>query len=406
MPLGHDDASILHADLDSFFSSVEQRDHFALRGKPVGVGGGVILAASYEAKAVGVKTAMNIATAKRLCPELIIVEPRIKAYVEASKQVFAIFEDITPIVEGISIDEAFLDVRGVRRLSGPAPQIAAGLKARVLGEVGLPISVGIARTKFLAKVASAVCKPDGLLRVDPGRELEFLHALPVRRLWGVGEATERKLRDRGILRVEDVAALEPRVLCAMVGQAMGLQLYRLSHNLDARRVRTQRNRRSVGAQRAVGRGLVSISEIDGVVLELIDRITRRLRAAGLLGRTVNLSIRFRDFDKISRARSLYSATASASLLTRVARELVAGERDSILDRGVTLIGFSVSNLCDSGAEQLVLSLGSSRPAVETSRLDAAIDEVRDRWGKGAIDRALNLGRKSGYEAPTLDHLGY
>src|ERR1700748_3327281 len=211
------EASILHADLDSFYASVEQRDDPALRGRPVIVGGGVVLAASYEARALGVRTAMGGAEARRLCPHAAVVPPRMSAYSEASKAVFEIFEDMSPLVEALSIDEAFLDVRGLERIQGTPLQIAVALRRAVRERVGLPITVGVARTKFLAKVASGVAKPDGLLLVPPDAELEFLHPLPVERLWGVGQVTAEKLRRRGIRTVREVAELPDTALVAMLG---------------------------------------------------------------------------------------------------------------------------------------------------------------------------------------------
>ncbi len=246
-------ATILHADLDSFYASVEQRDDPALRGRPVIVGGGVVLAASYEAKAYGVRTAMGGRQARQLCPHALVVPPRMRAYSEASDAVFEVFHDTTPIVEPLSVDEAFLDVSGLRRVSGTPVEIAAWLRAAVRDRVGLPITVGIARTKFLAKVASQEAKPDGLLLVPPDRELAFLHPLPVRRLWGVGVKTAEKLHAHGIETVADVAELSESTLAAMVGGAMGRQLFALSRNIDRRRVVTGVRRRSVGAQRALGR---------------------------------------------------------------------------------------------------------------------------------------------------------
>ncbi|OPE54708.1 DNA polymerase IV, partial [Mycolicibacterium diernhoferi] len=280
-----DGAHILHADLDSFYASVEQRDDPSLRGRPVIVGGGVVLAASYEAKAYGVRTAMNGGQARRLCPQVIVVPPRMRAYTEASRAVFEVFRDTTPLVEPVSVDEAFLDVGGLGRVSGTPVQIGARLRERVLVDVGLPITVGIARTKFLAKVASQEAKPDGLLLVPPDRELAFLHPLPVRRLWGVGATTAEKLRLHGIHTVADVAELSEPALGTMVGPAMGRQLFALAHNIDRRRVVTGTRRRSVGAQRALGRSgnTMSDQEIDAVVVNLVDRITRRMRAAGRTG---------------------------------------------------------------------------------------------------------------------------
>ncbi|MEX0851028.1 MAG: DNA polymerase IV, partial [Gaiellaceae bacterium] len=272
------DPTILHADLDAFFASVEQRDDPRLRGRPVIVGAGVVLAASYEAKAYGVRTAMGGAQARRLCPHAIVVQPRMSAYSEASKAVFEVFDDTTPLVEGLSIDEAFLDVRGLQRIAGAPKEIAVRLRQEVLDQVGLPITVGIARTKFLAKVASGVAKPDGLLVVPPDGELAFLHPLPVERLWGVGRVTAEKLHSRGITTVGKVAQLDERVLVYMLGRAAGRQLHALAHNRDPRPVRVGRRRRSIGAQRALGRRPRSHDEIDAIVLALVDRLARRLRA--------------------------------------------------------------------------------------------------------------------------------
>src|SRR5438105_7238269 len=219
------EATILHADLDAFFASVEQRDDPRLRGRPVVVGGGVVLAASYEAKAYGIHSAMGGTLARRLCPHAIVVEPRMSAYAEASKAVYRVFDDTTPLVEGLSIDEAFLDVRGLRRLAGAPVEIAARLKRNVLERVGLPITVGVARTKFLAKVASGVAKPDGLLVVPPDRELAFLHPLPVGRLWGVGRVTAARLHEHGISTVGEVARLGEPTLVTLLGRASGRHLH-------------------------------------------------------------------------------------------------------------------------------------------------------------------------------------
>src|ERR1700733_165236 len=244
-------ATILHADLDSFYASVEQRDDPRLRGRPVIVGGGVVLAASYEAKARGVRTAMGGGRARALCPDAVVVPPRFAAYTEASRAVFTVFEQTSPVVEALSIDEAFLDVRGLRHISGSPTEIALKLRREVRERVGLPITVGVARTKFLAKVASAVAKPDGLLVVEPDRELAFLHPLPVERLWGVGRVTAAKLHALGIATVGQVAQLEELQLAGLLGVASGRHLHALAHNRDARRVQTGRRRRSIGAQRAL-----------------------------------------------------------------------------------------------------------------------------------------------------------
>ncbi|BCI55812.1 DNA polymerase IV [Mycolicibacterium litorale] len=395
-------ASILHADLDSFYASVEQRDDPALRGKPVIVGGGVVLAASYEAKAYGVRTAMGGHEARRLCPQAIVVPPRMAAYSQASADVFEVFRDTTPLVEPLSVDEAFLDVSGLGRVSGTPVEIGARLRARVRAEVGLPITVGIARTKFLAKVASQEGKPDGLLLVPPDRELAFLHPLPVRRLWGVGAKTAEKLRAHGIETVADVAELGESTLSAMVGGAMGHQLYALSHNIDRRRVVTGVRRRSVGAQRALGRrgNTMSAAEVDAVVVNLVDRITRRMRKAGRTGRTVVLRLRFNDFSRVTRSHTMPRATASTDAVLAAARELVAAAAPVIAERGLTLIGFAVSNIDRDGAQQLELPFGPASHA-DTAALDAAVDEVRTRYGNLAVTRGVLLGRDPGLEMPML-----
>ena len=259
------EATILHADLDSFYASVEQRDNPSLRGRPVIVGGGVVLAASYEAKAFGVYTPMGGRQARSLCPHAIVVSPRMEAYSEASKAVFEVFNNTTPLVEGISIDEAFLDVGGLRRLAGTPTEIAIRLRARVLERVGLPITVGVARTKFLAKVASRVAKPDGLLVVPPEQELAFLHPLPVERLWGVGIKTATKLHDRGIDTVADVARLAESTLVSILGPASGRHLHALAHNYDPRPVVVGRRRRSIGSQRAIGWRAKAPGEIEATL---------------------------------------------------------------------------------------------------------------------------------------------
>ncbi|WP_156297111.1 DNA polymerase IV [Mycobacterium paragordonae] len=392
------EASILHADLDSFYASVEQRDDPGLRGRPVIVGGGVVLAASYEAKAYGVRTAMGGTQARRLCPHAVVVPPRMSAYSKASDAVFEVFHDCTPQVEPLSVDEAFLDVAGLRRVSGTPLEIGARLRDDVRARVGLPITVGIARTKFLAKVASQEAKPDGLLLVPPDRELEFLHPLPVRRLWGVGAVTADKLHTHGITTVAQVAELGESMLASMVGPAMGRQLHALSRNIDRRRVTTGVRRRSVGAQRALGHAGTTMSpaEIDAVVVNLVDRITGRMRAAGRTGRTVVLRLRFEDFSRATRSQTMPWATSSTQPILATARRLVASAAPLIAERGLTLVGFAVSGIDRSGAQQLTLPFDGESPAV-----DDAIDEVHRRYGKSALTRAVLVGRDPGLEMPRL-----
>ena len=361
------------------------------------VGNWVVLAASYEAKARGVRTAMGVARARRLCPNAVVVEPRMSAYVEASKAVFEVFEDTSPLVEGLSIDEAFLDVRGVRRLSGSPAEVAARLRAEVRERVGLPITVGVARTKFLAKVASRVAKPDGLLIVPPGRELAFLHPLPVERLWGVGRVTAGKLHRLGIRTVGEVAALAEPTLVSLLGRASGRQLHALAHNRDPRPVQARRRRRSIGAQRALGRSPKTLEDVDAALVGLVDRVTRRMRAAGRVGRTVVLRLRFDDFSRATRSHTLHRATANTQVILDVVRELLAVAAPLIERRGITLVGIAVGNLEDGRAVQLTLPLERH----STDALDAALDEVWLRFGSGAVTRAVLLRRSSGIAMPVL-----
>ena len=391
------EATILHADLDSFYASVEQRDDPRLLGRPVIVGAGVVLAASYEAKAYGVRTAMPGGRARRLCPQAIVVEPRMSAYSEASKAVYEVFEDTAPLVEGMSIDEAFLDVRGVRRLSGTPAEVAVKLRTDVRERVGLPITVGIARTKFLAKVASAVAKPDGLLLVPPGRELAFLHPLAVERLWGVGPVTAAKLRDRGITTVGQVACLGEATLASLLGRAAGRHLHALAHNRDPRPVQARRRRRSIGSQHALGRGRRTHDDVDAVLLGLVDRVTRRLRAAGRVGRTVVLRLRFDDFSRATRSHTLPGPTARTETILATARALLATAAPLIARRGLTLVGVAVANLDDDTTLQLPLPFGQRN----IDALDAALDELRERFGSTAVTRAVLLGRDTGLSMPLL-----
>ena len=392
-----DAASILHADLDAFYASVEQRDDPELRDRPVIVGSGVVLAASYEARRFGVRTAMPGVRARRLCREAVVVEPRFSAYREASRAVFGVFDDTTPLVEGLSIDEAFLDVGGLRRISGTPREIAVRLRRQVAEQVGLHITVGVARTKFLAKVASGVAKPDGLLVVPPDDELGFLHPLPVQRLWGVGEVTAARLRDRGITTVADVARLNESALVAIVGVGSGRHLHALAHNRDPRPVQTGRRRQSIGSQQALGRAERDAATIDAVLLSLVDRVTRRLRHARRVGATVTLRMRFGDFGRATRSHTLPHGTADTHVVSETARHLLGRARALVDERGLTLIGLSVGNLVDAGAVQLALPL--SRRA--DGALDAAIDDLGDRFGTGAVTRAVQIGRRPGISVPQL-----
>jgi DNA polymerase IV len=392
-------ATILHADLDAFYASVEQRDDPRLRGRPVIVGAGVVLAASYEAKAFGVRTAMGSRQARSLCPWAIVVEPRMSAYSEASKAVFEVFEHTSPLVEGLSIDEAFLEVGGLARVSGSAVEIATQLRYDVLERVGLPITVGVARTKFLAKVASGVAKPDGLLLVPPDAELEFLHPLAVERLWGVGVVTARKLHERGIATVGDVARLPESVLVAMLGRASGRHLHALAHNRDPRAVVVGRRRGSIGSQHALARARASRSPdaVDAVVVALVDRVTRRMRAAARVGRTVVLRLRFDDFSRATRSHTLARPTAHTETILASARQLVTMAMPRIACDGLTLVGVAVANLDDDAVVQLALPFDRR----SGNALDSALDDVRDRFGSASVTRAVLLGKRTGEPVPML-----
>jgi DNA polymerase IV len=390
-------AEILHADVDSFFASVEQRDDPRLRGRPVIVGTWVVLAASYEAKAYGIRTAMGGAQARRLCPRAVVVEPRMSAYSDASKALFEVFEDATPLVEGLSIDEAFLDVRGLQRIAGSPREIATRLRADVRSGVGLPITVGVARTKFLAKVASGVAKPNGILVVEPREELSFLHPLEVERLWGVGRVTAAKLRSRGITTVGEVARLPEPALVAMLGRAAGRHLHALASNRDPRPVEAGRRRRSIGSQRALGRRPRSHEELDATLIGIAERLGRRLRAAHRLCRTVVLRLRFGDYARATRSHTLPDPTARTQEILDAARALLAAAHPLVRERGLTLIGLSLTNLENEIPLQLPLPFAGQHDVT----LDVALDVIRDRFGADAVKRAVLLGRDSGYAMPLL-----
>ena len=390
-------ATILHADVDSFYASVEQRDDPGLRGRPVIVGAGVVLAASYEAKAFGVRTPMGGAQARRLCPQAIVVRPRMEAYSEASTALFEVFRDTTPFVEGLSIDEAFLDVGGLRLISGTPTEIAARLRQEVRERVGLPVTVGVARTKFLAKVASGVAKPDGLLVVPVDGELEFLHPLPVERLWGVGPVTAAKVRERGVETVGQVARLGEATLVHWLGRAAGRHLHALAHNRDPRPVVTGRRRRSIGTQRALGRRRRSPEQLDADLVALVDRLSRRLRKAHRVCRTVVLRLRFDDFSRATRSHTMHEATARTETLLSVERGLLAAAMPTIRRQGITLIGITFTNLTNDDAIQLALQFDRS----DASSLDVALDGVRERFGSKAVTRAVLLGRDPGVSVPLL-----
>ena len=395
-PVG-EEATILHADADSFYASVEQRDDPSLRGKPVIVGGGVVLAASYEAKAFGVYTPMGEIQARRLCPQAIVVRPRMEAYSEASDAMFDVFRDTTPLVEGLSIDEAFLDVGGLWRISGTPREIAARLRTQVRERVGIPVTVGVARTKFLAKVASGVAKPDGLLVVPVDDELGFLHPLPVERLWGVGKVTSKKLRERSLTTVADVARLDEDALIAILGRASGRHLHALAHNRDPRPVEVGRRRHSIGTQRALGRRARSPDQLDVDLIALVDRLARRLRNAHRVTRTVTLRLRFDDLSRATRSHTLHESTTHTVTLLTAGRALLTDALPMIEERGITLIGITFSNLSNDDAVQMALPFDKASAAA----MDTTLDSLRERFGSSSVTRGVLLGRREGLQVPLL-----
>lgn len=373
-------ASILHADADAFFASVEQRDDPSLRDRPVVVGAGVVMAASYEARAYGIHGAMGGRRARRLCPDLVAVPPRFEAYTEASRKLFDLFEETAPLVEGLSLEEAFLDVRGLERISGTPRQIAERLRRTARERIGLAVTVGVARTKVLAKMASRAAKPDGLLVIEPDREADFLRPLPVEALWGVGEATAEKLRAHGIATIGELGRRDPAELAMFLGGHAARHLHAVAHNRDPRRVRRGRSRRSIGTQSAFAGGGRSRSDLDALLVTLVDRVTRRARSSNWAGRTVTLRFRFGDFSRATRSRTLTHPTAGTGTLLAAARALLAAARPLIERRGITLLGITVANLTHEAQLELPLD-----PRVDPA-LDRAVDEIRRRFGNDAIRR--------------------
>lgn len=382
--------TILHADLDAFYASVEQLMNPSLRGKPVLVGGGVVVAASYEARAYGVSAPMSARDALKLCPDAVVVEGHFSQYLDLSEKVMAILEDATPVVEQISVDEAFLDVGGTIHLLGAPSQIARTLRSRVRKEVGLPLSIGVASTKFLAKIASARAKPDGLVVVQRGSELEFLHPLPVEALWGVGKVTAARLHRLGIQTIGELAEVHSNALAPYLGGAAAGALASLSWNRDPRRVETGRRAGSVGSQQALGRGLTDMDEIAVVVIGLADRIGRRLRAKGRSGTTLSARVRFPGPKVLSRSHTLSAPTSSTAAIANLGTELVRRALEAGDDR-VTLIGLSVSNLTTDHQIQLELPLDpgdvlrvGSESDLRRRALDESIDGIRDRFGRDTL----------------------
>jgi len=394
-----DSATFLHVDLDAFFAAVEQLDDPSLRGRPVIVGGlsnrGVVSTASYEARAFGVHSAMAMARARKACPHATFLAPRFTRYSEKSNEVMAILATVTPLVEQLGIDEAFLDVAGARRLLGPPTEIAALIRRRVRDETGLTISIGAASTKFLAKLSSDLAKPDGMLLVEPGTERDFLAPLPASRLWGVGPATLRKLERMGVRTIGDVAALDERVLTGALGASLGAHLHALARNDDTREIVVDRAAKSIGAEETFARDLRTRDECDRELVRLADRACERVRNNELVARTLTLKVRFGNFETRTRARTLPEATDISTVVVATARELLEAFD---VTRGIRLLGLSLSQLSARPMTQTTLDLvdGATDEQHRTERraaVEHAVDEVRDRFGSHAVRPATLVRRK-------------
>ncbi len=394
------EATILHVDLDAFYASVEQLLDPDLRGKPIAVGGGVVLACSYEAKAYGVRSAMPLRMARERCPQLLVVDGHFAEYVELSKKVFEICFDLTPLVEKISIDEAFLQVGGVRRIHGEPSAIGTLIRRRVRDEVGLPISVGVARTKFLAKVASQVAKPDGIVVVDPDHEREFLYPLPVRLIWGVGAVTEARLAERGIATVGQLAEVDESVVRRLAG-GLGDRIAALTRGIDNREVETHHTAGSIGAQSAFGRRPVTKDLVTRVTHHLADRVGYRMRRKHWAGHTVTVRIRLPGMNSISRAVTRPFPIATTELLWKEAEQLVwqaLAEHPDVEE--ISLIGISVKKLVKAPGLQLELAVDAEvTPGGPEGRrwwdVDRSMDQIRDRFGREAVGYAAVELRKHG-----------
>ena len=389
-------ATILHADLDAFYASVEQLLDPLLLGRPIAVGGGVVLAASYEAKRLGVGAGMPGWRARQLCPDVRFVGGHFKEYQRLGDEVIDVLRDFTPLVERISIDEAFLDVAGSVHLFGPPADMAAEMRRRVREEIGLPLSIGVARTKHLAKVASQVAKPDGLVVVEPRRELEFLHPLPVELMWGVGPATRARLAATGIRTIGDLAGTPSGLLQRLLGRAAADKLGSLAVNTDPRRIVTARRASSVGAQSALGRRAATPELVRSTLGYLADRVAARLRAAERAGRTITVRVRFTGLRSVTRSVTLPAAICTTLTLTDVACELAfVALADHPAEQEITLLAVSVSNLVEEPVLQLELALGLGderhRPGTLAGAarwaLDRSVDAVRARFGREAVGYA-------------------
>jgi DNA polymerase-4 len=396
-------ATILHADLDAFYASVEQLLDPSLRGKPIAVGGGVVLACSYEAKAFGVRGGMPGRQARELCPHLKFVGGNYKEYQRLGDAAIDIVRDFTPLIERISIDEAFADVSGSVHLFGPPVSMAETIRSRVRDEVGLPISVGVARTKHLAKIASQVAKPDGMVLVEAATELEFLHDLPVGLMWGVGPVTKARLAEMGVHTIGQLAETPGRSLERLLGRAVGGKLGALSWNRDPREVETHRRAGSVGAQSALGKRSATEEVIGPTLRHLADRVATRMRAKNRAGRTVTARVRFADLRAVTRSVTLPAAISATVILAEVAKDLVySALADHPEEDVISLLAISVSHLEDDAVLQLELPFEldheERRPGTEKGAarwvLDRSVDRVRDKFGRESVGYgSVELGER-------------
>jgi len=380
---------VMHVDMDAFFASVEQRDDPSLRGKPVIVGGrpggrGVVCAASYEARAYGVRSAMSTADAYRRCPDGVYLPVRGEAYREASDRVMAILHDFTPIVEPLSLDEAFLDIRGTERLLGDAESIARRIRARILDEVGLVASAGVAPNKLVAKIASDHDKPDGLVVVRPEEVESFLADLPIERMWGIGPVTASGLRQHGITRLGDIVRLGEEGMAEVLGGERALSLVQRAHGIDERRVKPDRSARSIGHETTFPADRSDDDYLHATLLRLAEGVGRRLRRAEIRGGILTLRVRFRGFQTVTRRVTLSAPTDLDEEIYAAARSLLHDRVDR-RGRPIRLLGISMSRLGRASGRQLGLFIPDR--SEKRGRAAAAIDEIRERMGRTAIGRA-------------------
>lgn len=386
--------TILHVDLDAFYASVEVLENPALVGKPVLVGGtgprGVVAAASYEARRFGVHSAMPMGRARRLCPQAIVLPPRFELYGAKSRAVHEIFRAFTPVIEPIALDEAFLDVTSVVRLFGPGAEIGATIRGRIRAETGLTASVGVAPNKLLAKLASDDAKPDGMLVIESGTELAFLHAHPVGRLWGVGPATLARLERFGVETIGDLAALPEATLVDALGRAQGAQLHALASGRDDRPVEADRETKSIGQEETFPRDVADREALRREILRMSERVGTRLREHGLAGRTVTVKVRFPDFRTITRSTTADGPFAGSAEIARLAVALL----DKVdTAGGIRLLGVTMSNLTNATALQESL-FGEPGPSSDDA-IQSVVDEVRARFGSGALGTAATVDPPSG-----------